>query len=278
MFLSSTFALSFTVNGIYFKTYPVDTEVQVVRGPGVTYYSGAINIPASVQNTVLGTTTTYTVTSIGVNAFGNQNGYPDSFPTSVTLPNTISRIEDYAFIANTSLTTIVLPSSLEGLGSAFKGCTSLTSIVIPAKTNHIGATAFAGCSNLKTVTCLATTPPSIYPTTFDATVQNVYVPANSLAAYKSVVYPGWGGKLLPAKIQAIITAVEIPEESNYLIKTNDGSIEIANAYGKHIRAFDLTGRIIFETTKALNSERFTVNNPGVYIIKIDNFKKKVLIN
>lgn len=275
MFLSSTFAgLIFSVDGIYYETSTLSNTVRVVRRPGSGYYSGNIIIPTSVQNTVSGTTTTYVVTRIDELVFANFSGYPNTFPTSVILPNTITDIDQSAFYNNTFITTIILPSSLQRLqDAAFYGCTSLTSIVIPDMTYRIGDSAFKGCSSLKNVTCLATTPPSISENTFDASVENIYVPASSVASYKLKL--GW--KNFSSKIQSIVTAIETPEEVSYKIKTNDRNVEITNVYGKTIKVFNISGRKIFETSNARDTEQIAVNNQGVYIISIDNFKQKVMV-
>ena len=279
MSMSSIFAqTTFQVNGIYYQVNGDGISVLLTSGPGMHYYSGDVIVPASVKNTATGIT--YPVTRIGEYVFAAIRIDPGSFPTSVTftLPSNIEQIRTGAFLNNTFLKTISLPPSIASIAlDAFRGCSSLESIVIPAAVTRIGDTAFTGCSKLKTVTCLATIPPLFYVSPFDATIQNVYVPFNSIEAYKSTIIPGWGWAISPSKIQAITTAVETPEESDYLIKTNHRSVEIANAYGKQIKVSDLRGRIVFEKMNAQNSERFIFKNSGVYIITIDNFKKKILI-
>jgi hypothetical protein len=54
-------------------------------------------------------------------------------------------------------------------------------------------------------------------------------------------------------------------------------IKISNALGKSIIIFDISGRKIFETIKAEETEEINVNNIGVFIISIDNFKRKVIV-
>ncbi len=54
-----------------------------------------------------------------------------------------------AFLACSSLTSIVMPEGMIGIGSsAFSGCSSLTSIVIPKGVTSIGSSAFLECSSL----------------------------------------------------------------------------------------------------------------------------------
>ena len=205
----------------------------------------------------------YTVTTIGSCALW----HCDSL-TSVTLPNSITTIEQYAFGWDFNLTSITLPSSLTnirycafmcctGLQSitlpnnlttieygAFAECNSLTSVHIPASVTYIenqifarcrnlttitvdtnntvydsrdncnaiietatntlinacnntttipasvtaiGNYAFSGCSNLSTLTVLATVPPSLGNSVFSSVPNNIrlIVPCGSEAAYRA---------------------------------------------------------------------------------------------
>ncbi|MBR3974411.1 MAG: leucine-rich repeat protein, partial [Clostridia bacterium] len=73
--------------------------------------------------------------------------------TSITIPNSVTSIGDYAFWKCTSLTSITIPNSVTSIGrSAFKGCTSLTSITIPNSVTSIGSSAFEGCTSLTSIT------------------------------------------------------------------------------------------------------------------------------
>ena len=81
--------------------------------------------------------------------------YSDDKITSITIPNKISEIPDYAFEECTSLTSVKFEegSECESIGtSAFKGCTSLTSITIPDSVTSIGPSAFYWCTSLTSVT------------------------------------------------------------------------------------------------------------------------------
>ena len=54
--------------------------------------------------------------------------------TSIILPNTITRIEDYAFSSCSTLTSVTIPESVTSIGEgAFYGCSTLTSIYLPYK-------------------------------------------------------------------------------------------------------------------------------------------------
>jgi len=67
------------------------------------------------------------VASIGKWAF---SGYTSL--TNITIPDSVTRIEEGAFVNCTNLTSIIIPNSVTSIGrSAFNYCTSLTSITIP---------------------------------------------------------------------------------------------------------------------------------------------------
>ncbi len=85
-------------------------------------------------------------TSIGRNAF---YGCPIK---TVSLPDSVERIEEKAFEYCESLESVNLGSSLKRIGeSAFHNCTSLTSVRIPDSVTGIYGYAFQGCSKLSTV-------------------------------------------------------------------------------------------------------------------------------
>jgi hypothetical protein len=56
--------------------------------------------------------------------------------TSVSIPDSVTKIGDRAFAGCTSLTSISIPDSVTSIGdSAFDGCTSLTSVSLSRKTD-----------------------------------------------------------------------------------------------------------------------------------------------
>ena len=108
------------------------------------YVSGDVVIPSSVTNNG----TTYSVTSIGDDAF-----YYCSGLTSVTIPNSVTSIGNYAFYYCSGLTSVTFPNSVTSIGnSAFYNCSGLTSVTIPNSVTSIGDRAFYECSSLTSVT------------------------------------------------------------------------------------------------------------------------------
>ena len=98
----------------------------------------SVNIPSEIGN--------LPVTRIGDSAFLNCNDL-----TTVSIPDTVTVIEQYAFSC-TSLTEINFPKKLAEIGeSAFAGCSMLQSINIPNTVKAIGNEAFARCEALNSV-------------------------------------------------------------------------------------------------------------------------------
>lgn len=86
------------------------------------------------------------VTKIAVHAFSNFTELEN-----IVLPNTIQTIE-YSAFANTSLTSISLPESLNYIHDfVFGNCDLLTSVYIPSGVSYISSSAFNGCDYLTNI-------------------------------------------------------------------------------------------------------------------------------
>ena len=128
-----------------------------------------------------------TVTSIGYCGFGHCD-----YLTGVTLPNSIIEIDDCAFQYCKMFTSVVMSNNLTSIGAeAFYGCPNLTSITLPSSITSLGDRAFNHCLVLGTVTCKATTPPTIGDAVFgdNKKLTAIYVPSGSVDAYKAA--DGW---------------------------------------------------------------------------------------
>lgn len=136
------------------------------------------------------------VTRIGTGAFQ----YCSSL-ISITIPNSVMSIGDAAFEGCTSLTSITIPNSVTSIEMyAFLNCSKLTSITIPNNVTSIGQGAFSGCNSLTSITCEAITPPTLGSSNNRSSVTAVYVPAESVEAYKTAT--NWS--YYSDKIQAIL--------------------------------------------------------------------------
>ena len=76
-----------------------------------------------------------------------------AWATSVTIPNKITSIGNFAFQDCSGLTSVTIPNNVKSIGElAFYNCSSLTSIYIPKNVGNIGSSAFSGCSSLFSIT------------------------------------------------------------------------------------------------------------------------------
>ena len=72
--------------------------------------------------------------------------------TRVAIPNSVARIGDYAFYSCHGLTRVTIGNGVRRIGyRAFTGCTGLTSVMIPNSVTNIDWNAFSACSSLKNV-------------------------------------------------------------------------------------------------------------------------------
>ena len=89
---------------------------------------------------------------IKVTQIKTRQGFAGSSLKTVILPDTITKITDYAFYGSPNLKTVYLPKNLEAIErNTFLNCSSLENIVIPDGVTKIGYEAFAGCKSLKTI-------------------------------------------------------------------------------------------------------------------------------
>ena len=73
--------------------------------------------------------------------------------TSLTIPSSVTEIDESAFEGCSGLTSLTIPSSVTSIGkSAFDGCSGLTSLTLPSSVTRISESAFEGCSGLTSLT------------------------------------------------------------------------------------------------------------------------------
>ena len=183
------------------------------------------------------------VTEIGKVAFEGCTGL-----TNVTLGNSVTIINAYAFSDCSGITSIEIPKSVTTIGAkAFSGCSRLTSIDIPNLVTEISGMSFYNCSGLtsvsigksvtsigkdafkntpliETVTCKATTPPSLYNSDmFSTNVYNhapLHVPVGCERTY--MADPSWGQFM--TIIGDVNTSDDVPGDVN-----GDGEVTVADA-------------------------------------------------
>lgn len=146
------------------------------------------------------------ITSIGEYAF-----YECSKLTSIKMPESVTKIREYAFY-NSGLNNMILSNNITSIADyAFCSCNDLTTVTIPDNVTKIGKYAFSNCGKIQTVTipslvtsigegafynihlrtvyCKPTTPPNLSVSTWgnylfsSYTDMIIYVPKSSYNAY-----------------------------------------------------------------------------------------------
>ena len=151
-------------------TYEYDNinQVYIVTGATSIADDGLLSIPETYND---GTNGELSVAGIGAEAFKNCDSLvsvtiPDSVTTiddsafeyctslmSMTIPDGVKYISNYVFNECTSLTSVTIPDSVTSIGdSAFAYCTSLVSVIIPNSVTTISDSAFEYCKSLTSVT------------------------------------------------------------------------------------------------------------------------------
>ena len=99
-----------------------------------------VNIPNSLNGVP--------VKSIGKEAFKSCRKL-----VSISIPDTITNIEESAFESCTSLKSVVLPQTIDTINaSTFEYCSSLESVTLPDNLKVIGSFSFLGCRKLSSIT------------------------------------------------------------------------------------------------------------------------------
>lgn len=220
---NSVWAQSVTINGVTYSWLSAENCV------GVTDCDSTltnVTIEGSVEINGL----PYNVTKICSAAF-NKDYWNKSNNNllEVTLPNTITVIQSYAFRNCTALESVTLSNSLSEIGEhAFYG-TDILSMELPASITNIDYNAFS----YKTIrlTCNATTPPTLgndyNGNTYTlGNISVVYVPVGCRSAY-TTVWP-WSSKSIidgqgvsvNVKVTPGMMGEEILKQTNYLANVN----------------------------------------------------------
>ena len=140
----SAAAYDFESAGIYYNITGNNTVEVTYSDRDNNTYSGSVSVPETVTNNG----TEYSVTKIGEYAFQG------SAVTSVSMPECITSIGQYACNECGSLETVVLPTNLDDFSGwcIFRNCRNLKNIAIPENVTEIPNGTFINCSSLAAIT------------------------------------------------------------------------------------------------------------------------------
>ena len=188
-----------TITDANSEQYTLNSEMDVFENQDIVY-----PVSLDVEKPIFVEGNDYQVSSVGGFAFSRNENIE-----GVIMPNTIKQILEEAFYGcsnlsiiefsnkleiiarsafafNSAIISVNLPASLTKIeDTAFFNCNGLTSITIPEIVASIGERAFQECSSLESITINATTPPTLGRNVMPSNVKIIYVPAESVEAYKA---------------------------------------------------------------------------------------------
>jgi len=282
LIVGNIYAITFTSGGVNYigtDTAPYTASV----GQNYSYIGVAVIPPSVVREGV-----SYSVTSIGDNAFYNCTGL-----TSISIPNSVTSIADYSFYSCYGLTSVSIPNSVTSIGSqafyfctglsslsipnavttigssAFYYCTGLTSISIAESVTSIGNYAFGNCSSLSAITVSNSVPVSIgFTVFFNLTYSNISltVPTGSSAVYNTALVWQNFNPITESNALSVNTLGDRFLASIYPNPVQDILKIQSDKEVQFVELFNLQGQKV----KTFNQKQLAISDlsSGVYIIKI----------
>lgn len=273
------------------------------------YPAGNIVIPKTIVHPVNGQT--YTVTEISKNAFAGGPGQHDHPLTGIVVPNTVQRIDSFAFRECRNLKTLEFEAGspiTRIYRSMCEYCNNLEKIVLPPNVTVIEDWVFLECSNLEEIT-LPKEIKVIYEFAFRDCqgLYDIYSPAQFPPTFATPetdreAIPGWVFYGTP--ISDIELTVPVGAKKNYtgypwdsFLKINEKNFAsgVRNAYialditigregnnvvlsgletGKTLQIVDITGKTVVNRNIKQTTEKVQLGH-GIFIIHVDQKSKKI---
>lgn len=190
----------------------------------------------------------------------------------MTLPETVKKIGDRAFMAS-GLTAATIPESVKTIGTAaYSDCSDLVSVTIGSSVTEIGNYTFANCRNLTSVYCKIPDPISCNPEFSDEVLSDavLYVPIGCKPKYETV--EPWSGF---AHIEEMDYSGigHVAAERTIRIVANHGVLIVEGlGKGEAVTVYDMNGRTVYRGTA-----QSILLQSGSYVVRAGNKTVKVVI-
>lgn len=197
--------------------------------------------------------------------------------TTLTISENATFIPDQLFNGLGGVEEIVIPNLVDTIGAyALSHCADLKRLTIGESVSFVGDYAFSGCSALEQITIFAPVPPLVIwggdPFTDVPLDIPVYIPCGTLEAY-SMEYP-WHNF---TDLREMCNSIEDANIEDYSVLVNNDAITIEGLNNNEtISIVDVNGRTIVNES-AINGKSYIMPQSGVYMVRINNSSKKVVI-
>ena len=197
--------------------------------------------------------------------------------SSVVIPNSITEIAQRTFSSCNNLTSLIIPNSVTSIGwLALEGCRNLTSLVIPASVTEIALKAFIGSSFLHEVTVEWTTP-LVLDDTDEENYFNFYmfehntlrVPAGTKALYeKASVWKDFSKIVEYGPGETANGEVRQPVDAPGLqAYASNGVLYINGLHpGESFAVYNLYGQLVHKGMATSTEAQVTLHAQGVHIV------------
>lgn len=164
---------------------------------GITSITIGVAVDSIANAAFGGMTNLSTINYNAINCNYAQSVFYGNNVSQFNIGSSVQTIPDNLILNNSNLTSVTFPNTLTRIGSMnFYMCGLAGTLVLPASLAQVGYGAFNSCTNLTSIQCNATTPPTIETQYGVANAFNngnwntpLLVPCSSISAYQSAT--GW---------------------------------------------------------------------------------------